>query len=410
MQKKKKILIVVESMRINTTSSGITSSTFLTLLFESGYEITIITQNNFYYPITWLDDSIKIKKFDLPLVRKRFIDKIPKLRAFPTYISGFNRSFRALIDQWKIEINCELKKSQYNAIYALGSGSEFSTHFALAEMILDIPFYVNIHDPYPWHLYPVPYKKPKNYINSILEKKFKRILDNAKGISFPSKLLMEDMAKTFPIIKRTGFVIPHIGVKLDNLPSSPEDQNVILNKEKINIVHAGSLLGPRNPSFLIAAILELQEEHTWIKTVVDFVFIGKIANDLKSIVQKNNVSNIFFLDVRVSYKKSIEIMEQSNALFVIEAISDFSPFLPSKVADIAFQNKTIIALSPANSEVRRLLTSQYKYQSTLNDVFSIKNIIYEFVLDQKQNKIESVPFLQKYVSIEYNKKIIQEIL
>ncbi len=163
----KKILVLVESLRINTTSSGIVSSTFLAMLLEAGYKITVITQNNFDYPITWLNNSIKIIKFDIPPTSKNIFDRIPKLRAIPVYINGFSKEFRTLIEQWKIVIEKELKNSSYDAIYALASGSEFATHFALSEMKLKIPFYVNIHDPFPWHLYPLPYKKNRNHLSGI---------------------------------------------------------------------------------------------------------------------------------------------------------------------------------------------------------------------------------------------------
>ena len=104
-------------------------------------------------------------------------------------------------------------------------------------MNLSIPFYVNIHDPFPMHVYPEPYKKSKNWINALLEKKFAVVLEKAKGISFPSQLLMDDMAKTFPRIKEKGFIIPHIGATMNSLPSENGDDDVALNAFKINILH-----------------------------------------------------------------------------------------------------------------------------------------------------------------------------
>ena len=65
-------------------------------------------------------------------------------------------------------------------IYALGVGNLFCPHFALAEMDLPIPFYVNIHDPYPMHVYPEAYKKPRTWLNFLAEKNFKIVISKAK--------------------------------------------------------------------------------------------------------------------------------------------------------------------------------------------------------------------------------------
>ena len=89
----KNILVVCESLRINGTSSGIVSSTFIKLLHESDYNVTVITENNFDYPVTWLPKDVNVLKFDIPLAKKTFIDKIPKVKAIPTYLTGFSKSF-----------------------------------------------------------------------------------------------------------------------------------------------------------------------------------------------------------------------------------------------------------------------------------------------------------------------------
>lgn len=408
----KNILVISESLRINGTSSGIVSSSFIKLLAESGFNVTVITENNFEYPITWLPENIEVIKFDIIPIKKSIIDKIPKVKALPTYLTGFSNSFRNLVNQYKTETVKQLRKQNFDLIYALGSGNAFAPHFALAEMELSIPYYVNIHDPFPMHVYPEPYKKPKYWINSILEKKFKVVLDKAKGISFPSELLMIEMAKTFDSINKKSFVIPHIGTSLANLPIEQSDSDIILDSNKINILHAGTLLGPRNPKFILQAIEALNTENPAFLKDVEFTFIGKVNKDLTEIVANSNLKNVHFLSIRTSYQKSLDLIAQSDALFVIEAIADFSPFLPGKVADIAFAEKTIIDLSPKHSEVRRLLGSDYPYQCELDNVNSIKKVLNQFYVDYANNTVdkETILRLKKYVSISHNDEIIKKYL
>ena len=408
----KNILVISESLRINGTSSGIVSSSFIKLLAESGFNVTVITENNFEYPITWLPENIEVIKFDIIPIKKSIIDKIPKVKALPTYLTGFSNSFRNLVNQYKTETVKQLRKQNFDLIYALGSGNAFAPHFALAEMELSIPYYVNIHDPFPMHVYPEPYKKPKYWINSILEKKFKVVLDKAKGISFPSELLMIEMAKTFDSINKKSFVIPHIGTSLANLPIEQSDSDIILDSNKINILHAGTLLGPRNPKFILQAIEALNTENPAFLKDVEFTFIGKVNKDLTEIVANSNLKNVHFLSIRTSYQKSLDLIAQSDALFVIEAIADFSPFLPGKVADIAFAEKTIIDLSPKHSEVRRLLGSDYPYQCELDNVNSIKKVLNQFYVDYANNTVDkkTILRLKKYVSISHNDEIIKKYL
>jgi hypothetical protein len=408
----KNILVVCESLRINGTSSGIVSSTFIKLLHESGYKVTVITENNFDYAVTWLPKDVDVRKFDVPAVQKTFLDKIPKVKAIPTYLTGFSKSFRNTVEQYKIQINKELVNQEFDFIYGLGSGSAFAPHFALAEMNLNIPYYLNIHDPFPMHLYPEPYKSAKTWINSILEKKFRIALEKSSGISFPSKLLMEQMAMTFTVINKKGFVIPHIGTSLANLPILNLESNITLDSSKINILHAGTLLGPRNPYFLLQAIAALNEENILFLEQVAFTFIGTVNKDLIDIIANSNLQNVRFTTIRTSYQNSLDIMMQADALLVIEAIADFSPFLPGKLADIAFAEKPVIDLSPKNSELRRLLGNDYPYQCELNDVNTIKKVLYQFYLDFKNNKIDNniIVQLKSYVSIETNAKILSRFL
>ena len=406
----KNILVVCEAMGVNGTSAGIGRSKLIKFLHESGNKVTVITRNNFDGKPIWLSDEIVVKKHDLSFIKKTFLDKIPKVRAIPKYLTGFTNSFRYNKKLYKEIIAKELLENQYDLIYALAAGDSFVPHFALSEMALDIPYFVNIHDPYPKHIYPEPYKVPNDRINSILEKKFRKVLNKAKGISFPSQLLMDDMAKTFSSIVEKGFVVPHIGTSLSNLPTDKADAINDLDSSKINIIHAGTLLGPRNPKFLLQAISELNQESIDFANKVSFTFIGNVNKKLKDIITTSPLQNVHFLASRMSYQKSLDFISQSDASLVIEAIADFSPFLPGKVADIAFAEKTIINLSPENSEVRRLLGKSYPYQSKLDDVESIKSVLMQFYNNYTKNAIDKsvILDLKEYVSIKRNSKIINE--
>jgi len=408
----KSILLLIESLRINETSSGIVSSTFVKLMHSSGYHIKIVAPRTINYRISWLPGNIDIRLFNLPVRNQNLLDSIPKLRALPTYLTGLHSDFRRLINEWKSEICNELGMGKYDVIYVLGSGSEFAPHFAISEIDPDVPVVINFHDPFPMHLYPEPYRARRSRINKLLEKKIGNAIGMAYRISFPSEFLMDLMAKTFPLIKNKGFVLPHIGTELKDLPESGEDDLISLDSDKVNILHAGSLLGPRNPNQLLQSIMDIHNNRADLLKNVRFVFVGKMAKELKHFADNVVGDCIRFYDCRISYKKSLELISRADCMLVIEAISDFSPFMPGKLADIAFCEKPVIALTPKKSEIMRLLGDDYPYYSDLGDKQGITIAIIRFLSDfenQNVNK-QSIKRIKEYVSIERNSLILNRIL
>ncbi len=405
------ILVIAESLRINSTSSGIVSSTTIKLLSDAGFDVDVLTENNFDYNVNWLPKNVNVIKLDVKLSTPNFFDRIPKVKAYHSYIYGYNKQANDIIQSYKRSIFDLTSKKKYNFIYLLGSGNSFYPYLIFPCKEINIPYIANIHDPYPNHLYPEPYKKKVNFIYKKQEKAFKKVLEGAYKITFPSKYLLDHMANTFTAIKDKGIVVPHIGTRLKNLQYTDSDDLVTLPQDKINIIHAGNLLGPRNPLYLIKAIQELNQESSIYESEVLFTFFGTFNKEHKELIKNTNISNIKFNQNRVSYKKSCELMAQADANLVIEAIADFSPFLPGKVADIAFSDKSIIALTPKKSEVNRVLGANYPYTSTLDDVHEIKKVLKNFINDFKLNKIDKVfgENLKKYVSIENNSENIKKI-
>lgn len=401
----KNILILAESLRINETSSGIVSSTLIQKIRNLGFSVSVIYPKSFEYEVTWLDEC-RLLPFEIKKPSKGFLQKVPKLRALPVYLNrGVSAQFHLLVNSWKEQIVMECEKNQYDFILALGSGSEFSPHFALGELDIKTPFFVNIHDPFPFHNYPFPYKTKKTVLSWFLEKRFRKVLKKAKGVIFPSEKLKDHMAMIFPEIKGKSHIIPHISQNLDSLPISEVDDEVNLDNNYLNIIHAGSLLGPRNPKHLLNAIYELESTEPELMKSVKFIFIGKLAREHKELT--SNSALVQIIDKRVSYKKSLELIEQSSGVLVIEAISDFSPFMPGKLADIFLKEKPIIPLCPKNSEVMRIF-GDTRYHAELDNKDKIMQSIKKFISDVKTNSVENksiecLPYTSEEVGITLKK-------
>jgi hypothetical protein len=177
-------------------------------------------------------------------------------------------------------------------------------------------------------------------------------------------------------------------------------------------VHAGTLLGPRNPAFLLTAITQLTQDNAQIASQVNFVFIGKVSRELKRAVAASSLSNVVFFDGRISYGRSLQIIQEADALMVIEAINEFSPFMPGKLADICFYEKPVLALTCLDSEVMRLLGNDYPYFSVLNDAEKIKAALQKLLSDLLLGTVDTkaVKEIKKYCSVEENGKFFKNAM
>jgi len=408
---RKKILILAESLRINETSSGIVSSNVINAL-KNKLEVTVLYEKSFDYPVTWLVET-KLIPVDYPSYQKKWWELIPKVRGVYAYLKGYNPQFKMQVETWKKEINKVLSQESFDLIWVLGSGMSFVPHWAVSDIKLNIPVVYNFHDPYPRSWYPEPYRQKQTPVNYHQQKKTVQILKNAHKVTFPSILLKKHMAKYIPEINNKYVILPHIGSNLKNLPDKQEDSLIYLPDDKFNIMHAGTLLGPRKVAGLFEAFDRLSSEEQLFREKAELTILGKIAREnkvIKNIVE--NYTNIKVYDLRVSYKRSLELIKKANLSLVIEAEAEFSPFMPGKLADILYNKKPVLALTPKKSEVRHILGQNYPYIAEVNNTEQIYSALKLAWEKWKENQLILLDAyrLKNYVSPENFLKRFEKII
>lgn len=405
-----KLLVIAESLRINNSSSGIVSATYIKML-EKSHDITLMYENSVHVDLSFLSNEVKTIPLTISYNFNSLIAKNTYYNKLYTKLISFNRELHHKIKSYKEAIGRLVKQENFDCIIALGSGASFAPHFALSQLKLNIPYVINIHDPYPLNVYPEPYKTKTNFVFKKLQNKFEKGINKAAFVTLPSQLLKEDLSQYYPQLMDKGVVLPHIGCDL-NLKKNPSNAVVTFDVEKINILHAGTLLGPRNPEFLIEAIRSLNTEIPNFESQMQFVFLGNINHKLLAVKDKFKLSNVQFINERVDYNTSLDLMSKADFSLVIEANAAYSPFLPGKVADIVFAEKNMLVLSPLKSEVRNLLGSSYPYQTELNNTDQIKQVLSTiFHQGSAKNQVHKrIIDLKNYVSVEKNCIIMNQSL
>ena len=375
-----RILALVEDLRINTTSGGICNSNFLSGLIKGGHQIDCYYDYAHSDDFPWLESPL-IKMNPIPVLPTNFIfkliSKVPKGNALTARCTGFAIDQIFKIKSWKKILKKSLQENQYDLILFLGAGNSMLNYFSILGVETNIPILVNYHDPYPDNQYPHPYAKATNQVYKVRTKKSNEVITKATIVSLPSFRLLEWMTQFHPALEDKAIVIPHVNGLLENLPELTGDDTLKFNQNHFNILHGGSLLGPRNPAFLIKAFQRFIDEDEERKEKAFLNIIGRIdfRNKVNDIDLGGYKTNIRLIKERISYKKSKIIFSQVNVLLILEAVTDDSPFMPGKLTDYIEAGKNIMALTPKKSEVSRLLGDTYPYKTELDNEDEIYKIL-----------------------------------
>ena len=390
-----KILVLAEALNVDLTSEGICTVKFLYALSLQNHTIVCLhSDSKFvdYFNNTIQFRSIRNSKISFPNIFKKvskFTDKIlgTKISNFSFYAYGF--SFQFLHDRlnWIYSIKKELSIFTPDLIYVRSRGSSFRSLSAMVRVNTKIPWIANYHDPFPLSQYPFPYTEISPW-SSLQERENLKILKSASYVFTPSLRLKEWLLKFNDINPEKIFVQPHLKI---SLPSLVNKLNTIskCDTQKLHLIHAGSLLGPRKPIYFFQAIESLIEEFPYLKDIIKVTFIGKVMNDFSFEHLKNN-NMLTIINSRLSYIETNVLCKQADVLLILEAISDVSPFLPGKLPDYLELRKPLFTLSPTNSEINRLLSKSEIYSCHTDDIACIKLNLLAIIEDWKCNKLRLV--------------------
>lgn len=406
MKERPSILVVLESIDIDDSSGTKGRLALIQNLIEIGYQLKILHYTRRDVSLNGIETiSIREKKMSLNYVLsrlRRLINRYFKKDLFKwKENSGFSFGFKNDSASMASAI-----RSNYNGedmILTMSKGSSFRPHHAMLQLPqLQKKWVAYVHDPYPFHLYPKPY----DWIEPGHQKRedfFKQVSEKAKVSVFPSKLLLEWMGGFFPNFNNTGVVIPHQIVTNSDLSSN--DWPEFFNPEKFNLLHSGNLMKPRNPKGLIEGIKKFLDHRPEAKEDTKLLLIGK-ADYFKDYLKECQTKNkwLYASLGYLPFQLVQNLQKQCMVNIIIEAKSEISPFLPGKFPHCVVSDKPILVLGPERSEVRRILGSEYPYQSEIDDIEKISADLTKLYDQWKADKPSfrlNRPDLLSYLGTEY---------
>lgn len=406
----KRLLIVVESIDVDDSSGSKANVALINNLKQAGYELRVYhyTLRNLQLPdirCIAVKENRKSALFFLSRT-ERYLRDYLKLQLHKPLQNKFGFSFTVFNDRNSI-IRALRKDLNFDPdlIITLSKGGSFRPHHALLRMPeWHEKWLAYMHDPYPMHHYPKPYtwfepgyKKKEAFIREISEK--------AAFSAFPSLLLLQWMGKFYPRFLETGRVIPH---QIFNMNVQEIALPVFFEEEKFNILHAGNLLGARNPEGLIGGFLKFLQDVPEAKERARLIFIGGNNERVQSASEEH--SSIFASKTYLDFEQVYKMQLKACVNIILEAKAEISPFLPGKFPHCIEAKKPILLLGPEKSESRRLLGTEYPWWSEIDDEDKIAAIIDQLYSTWKagEDRIDYKE-IKRYLSAQHLKSVIESL-
>jgi hypothetical protein len=395
-----KILVTAKALDLDRTSEGICTTKFLYSLLNAGMEViclapsAAITPGKLRLHGSWINE-INI----VPIDGRKQVDTSARSNPHPkseqsngspglaerksgvlvAYCTGFSPKIWSEVRLWKKAIQCMFDKHRPDLVFVRAAGDGFEPHLAMAGLTSPVPWIANYHDPFPISKYPEPYRR-RFFLMSLLQEKWNaRIMRAASAVSFPSDRLLRWMLRDdLGRLREKGVIIPHIAGEVPLSQQEPRSPELATYHNRFTLIHAGTLLGPRQPWGLVDAFRRFVAKEPARAKVAELVFVGKVNRCHKSDprwLEMTQSPGIRVVENRVSYAESLDLLSKASVAVVLEAEAAESPFFPAKLMDYMLQGKPILALSPVKSVVSDILGATYPYRALPSETKRIEEFI-----------------------------------
>ncbi len=217
----------------------------------------------------------------------------------------------------------------------------------------------------PWVDNPYRRRLPvSGWLNRRLEKS---VVAAASRLIFTSRETVDLVMRKYPASWRAkASVLPHAYDPEMYGAATPQSNGPLLR-------YVGNFYRPRTPHALIQALVKLQREQPQTLAGARIELIGSVNDDINlSTALARLPAGTFSVMPAVDYRTSLRMMQEADLLLVIDAPSDTSVFLPSKLIDYIGAGRPIFAISPpgASAELVTKLGGRVAHPADLAEIAS----------------------------------------
>lgn len=260
-------------------------------------------------------------------------------------------------------------------------GQPMSTHIAglkLKRRFPHIKWLAHFSDPWVDNIFN-DYNAWTKWINTYYQDK---VFKSADRLIFTSHETIDLVTKCYShCVFEKSICLPHV-FNQDLYLHQADHRN-----EKITLRYIGNFYGSRKPDSFLKALQLLSPEQ---RAQMHVEFIGSWAESIKDIICVSNLEDTVFTYPAVSYMKSLELMHSADILLIIDAPTEKSPFLPSKLIDYIGANKPIFGITPPGTS-QKLIEEMGFLVADSRDVSDISNKLMQMIESFSKNKSKKVP-------------------
>ena len=406
----RRILVVAESINVDDSSGSKANVALIRNLKKVGYELLVLHYTRRDIKLDGIEClSVPENRFSLNFFLSRIQRKLQywfnwNLAKYLEPEFGFSFTFFNDTKSIKEAIQ-KFSPENFDLVLTLSKGASFRPHSALLQTPkFHSKWMAYIHDPYPFHYYPEPYRWSEPGFKKKIDF-FKKVSEKCKWAAYPSLFLAEWMEEHFQLFEKKRVIIPHQldqQKPLSNMPKYFKNEFVIL--------HAGTLMKQRSPETLLLSYLEFLRKNPEAAKKSKLVFIGNYSYHKSTLLKYQSTIPSLDLYPNLPYIDALGMQNNASVNVILEFEGNLSPFLPGKFPHCVNAEKPILHMGPKKSECRRILGEDYSFSVEVENVpkitKTIENLYEKWNLGQNQMTWNNIKF---YLSEANLKQKIESI-
>ena len=216
--------------------------------------------------------------------------------------------------------------------------------------LLKLPWLAHFSDPWVDSPYP-PYSTAPAWQRRLWGRMEADIVREADALVFVNRQTADRVMRKYPDVSRTKIaIVPH-----GHAGGAAATEEKRTRSGPLRIVHTGRFYeGRRTPEPLLRALGRLASARP-LERELKVVFVGTIVPDYVDLAHALALDDVVEFVGRVSHDASTALAAGADVLLVIDAPSDNSLFLPSKLIEYLPFQKPILGLTPPHGATADLL-------------------------------------------------------